>query len=301
MGKQYLFGLQSNEYEHPLDRKVLGVLKSLPKFDDVVNFFLNWGYIKWQLVALKGSCFQITEGSCKELYNQILDVQKTLDVYPMPSLYTEWHYEINGYTTGYKDNTLMVLKSGAVDLLEENELKYVIGHEFGHIKSGHVIYHVMAQFINEALGEIPIVGSFTEPIALWLKYWDRMSEFTSDRAGLLACQDIDAALNAIVKMAGLPKRYYGENLRDSFIKQAESFSIDLNTISEKTIKLISIATSSHPWTVVRAVELIKWYESGEYDRIINEHKSKKCIWPDCALPMPESNEVCPHCSRPQNL
>ena len=40
----------------------------------------------------------------------------------MPNLYTEWEYGINGYTTGFGDDTLIVLKSGAIDLLTDEEL-----------------------------------------------------------------------------------------------------------------------------------------------------------------------------------
>ena len=217
MDYKYLIGLNSKSYEHELDRKVLNTLKGKTGFEAATNAFLNWTYIKWNVIALKGGCFQITKDSCPELYTTLLDVSRILDVHPMPSLYTEWQYGINGYTTGFGDDTLIVLKSGAVDLLTEEELRFVAGHEFGHIKSGHVIYHQMANMFNEAMSLLPLVGNLAEPIKYLLLYWDRMSEFTADRAGLLACQDIDVAIQAIVKMAGLPMKYYNDKVRDSFI------------------------------------------------------------------------------------
>lgn len=297
----YLIGLDSKSYEHPLDRKILNILKGKTGFEAATNAFLNWSYIKWNVVALKGGCFQITQESCADLYNQFADIAKTLDIHPLPSLYSEWEYGINGYTTGFGDDTLMVLKTGAIDLLTEEELRFVVGHEFGHIKSGHVIYHLMAQFFNDALSSLPLIGNLTDAIKYLLFYWSRLSEFTADRAGLLACQNIDVAIQATMKMSGLPIKYYNKSIIDGFLKQAESFELDLDSLSDKAIKAISIATSSHPWTVLRASELLKWYKSGEYESILNGCAHDVCIWPDCAKPIMKGSDMCPHCGRPQNV
>lgn len=271
-----LIGLISSDFEHPLDRKVLEMLKGKSLFHDAVNGMLNWGFVKWELIALKGGYFQITPESCKDLHDQIVDVQKTLDVLRLPELYTKWDYAVNGYTTGTKDDTLMVLHSGAVDLLSEQELRFVVGHEFGHIKSDHVLLHMMADMINSGVSLIPVVGNFVGASNLLLMYWKRMSEFSADRAGLLACQDIDVALDCIIKMAGIPKKLFGTNARDGFMEQAKKFSLDLSDFSDKAIKTVTIATSTHPWTVMRAAELIKWYESGEYQKIMDKYEGKMC-------------------------
>lgn len=297
----FLIDLKCEEYEHALDKKVLEKLNGMWGFQNAVNAFVNWTYVKWQIIALKGGHFQVTEDSCPELFNLVHEVQKTLDVSYSPDIYTEWQYDINGYTTGLNDDALMVLKTGAVDLLTDEELKFVVGHEFGHIKSKHVVLHTMASLFNEAMSFIPIVGKLAEPVKYWLLYWQRMSEFTADRAGLLACQDINVALNAIIKMAGLPMKMFGKDLREGFLKQASKFSIDLTDFSDKAIKTITIATSTHPWMVMRAAELIKWYESGECQKIVDEHIGVPCIWSDCGKLIKKGSNICPYCGRPQSV
>ena len=206
--KKIFFGLNSKLYEHNFDKKALAALKAVPGFDQVVNWFLNWTYIKWHVIELQGSNFLVTRESCPELYELVHDVADTLDVRPLPRFYTQWGYDINGYTTGYKEDTILVLNSGTVDLLTDEELRYVAGHEMGHVKSGHVLYHTMGELFNVAISQIPLVSTMTKPIYYALMYWIRMSEFTADRAGLMACQNIDAAINAIIKMSGLPLKYF---------------------------------------------------------------------------------------------
>lgn len=291
--KQPLINLQSIQYEHRFDREALEAVRKLPGFDSVVNFVLNWTMIKWHVVQLCGSNFHVTKESCPELYNMVHESAETLDVDRLPEIYTQWSYGINAYTTGYKDNTILVLQSGSVDLMPDPELTFVIGHEMGHIKSGHVLYHMMVQYFAQIISSTVLAGKFIVPIQLGLNYWYRMSEFTADRAGLLVCQDLEAALGAIMKMAGLPKRYFNTSDPHVFAKQAKEFMTKYGDTTDKIIRNISILDDTHPWTVMRAYELIKWVENGEYDKILSGNAGKTC--PMCKKAVDPGLEVCPVC------
>lgn len=294
--KRHLIGLSPESYEHPFDRAALKALKTIPGFDKVANFILDWSYIKWHLIELQGSNFRVTRDSCPELYKLTREVGHRLDVKDFPKIYTQWGYFINAYTAGYDKNVLLVIYSGAVDLLSEEELSYVIGHEMGHIKSGHSLYHYMASIIGNVASYIPGGQALIAPVYAALKYWDRMSEFTADRAGLLACQNIDVAVNAILKMSGLPMKYFKNMNREAFIQQANDFVNEYSGVADQAIKAISIIDESHPWTVMRAAELIKWCESGEYQRILDAVKQHECgNW------IPKDSAVCPYCGLPSNV
>ena len=287
-----LVNLKSETYEHPFDRQALDRLKQVPGIDRVTNFLLNWTFVNWHLLELQGSHFRITHNSCPELYSLIKEVEETLDITDRPKIYTKWGYDINGYTTGTGDNTLMMLNSGAVDLLSECQLKYVVGHEMGHIKSNHVLYHMMAEFLPSIISLIPGASILAAPIQLALFYWQRMSELTADRAGLLACQDREAAIEAIVKMAGLPLKYFGNINEDAFLTQAEEFEKMHEGFITGAMANLSILTSTHPWTVYRAAELVKWINSGEYERILSGIKVKRSV---CGHVVSIDTTVCPVC------
>lgn len=290
---QKLINLQSTSYEHPFDRAALEALRKIPLFEKVMNFTLNWTNIKWHIVELCGSNFHVTKESCPELYGLVRDVADTLDVDRMPLVYSQWQYGINAYTTGFKNDTLLVIYSGAVDLMSDPELTYIIGHEMGHIKSGHVLYHVMASMIGQIIASMGLLGSMAMPLQLALGYWNRMSEFTADRAGLLACQDLDAALSAIMKMAGIPKRYF--NIADPhvFAQQAEEFLTRYGDTANTVIRNVSILDDSHPWTVMRAAELIKWVENGGYQAILDNTSGITC--PRCNSSIEAGTPRCPVC------
>lgn len=290
---QRLINLKTTDYEHPFDRAALEALRNLPKFDSVINFILNWTSIKWHIVELCGSAFHVTQKSCPELYKLVEDTAKTIELDIIPEIYTKWTYGLNAYTTGYKNDTILVLYSGAIDLLPDPELKYIIGHEMGHIKSGHVLYHTMGQVIGQAIQQMGLLATAAVPIQLALGYWNRMSEFTADRAGLLACQDLDAALGATMKMAGIPQKYFNTTNPKVFAEQAQEFLTRYGDTANTIIRNISILDDTHPWTVMRAAELIKWVESGEYDKVLNKVPTKTC--PICKNMVEESAQRCSVC------
>lgn len=291
---QKLINLKSTEYEHPFDKAALEKVNSIPGFPAAVNFILNWTVIKWKIVGMCGSNFHVTKDACPDLFNLAKHVTETLDLDRLPNLYVEQDYYVNAYTTGYNKDAFIVLSTGAVDKLSDEELSFVIGHEAGHVKSGHVLYHIMAAFLAQFLAAVPggaALGKFGVGPAL--SYWNRMSEFTADRAGLLACQDLNAALSSIMKMSGLPERYFAKASIDGFMKQAREFDEQYGGTTDKIIKTISILDDDHPWTIVRAVELIRWVESGEYDRVLHQTKGKIC--PIHGGEVHKDTIICPVC------
>ena len=71
-----------------------------------------------------------------------------------------------------------------------------------------------------------------------------------------------------MKMAGIPIQQFKDMKYHTFIQQAKDFKkLDYDGLN-KLIKLISIADASHPWTVMRAAELLNWIESGDFSRFL---------------------------------
>lgn len=72
----------------------------------------------------------------------------------------------------------------------------------------------------------------------------------------------------------MPIRHFNEMDHESFIQQAKDFKmLDYNAMN-KAIKLIAIADESHPWTVMRAAELLKWISGDEIRGILAPYTQK---------------------------
>lgn len=266
-----LKGLDHSSYEHPFDQKALAALEATPGLTLAGNFITKQ-VERVYMVQYTGSHLKVTGNNYPDIYKYLREACKILDVKKVPELYIEWGYNINACTIGSK-SPIIVLNSGLIDLCDEDEIMFVIGHELGHVKSNHMLYHMMAQVINLVINSIPFGSVAAAPLQYALYYWDRMSEFTADRAGLLCCQNKAAAVRAFMKMSGMPIKQFNDMNFNTFIQQAKDFKqLDYEGWN-KIIKLISIADSSHPWTVMRAAELINWIQGGEYTKYIPDDKS----------------------------
>lgn len=265
--KKILTGLSADSYEHPFDQKALETLESTPGLTLVGNYITSNLVERVYNVQYTGSHLKVTKESYPKIYEYLEYACKILDVQQIPELYIEWGYNINACTVG-SENPIIVINSGLVDLCDDDEIMFVIGHELGHVKSNHMLYHMMAQVLNVIISMIPFGDVASAPLQYALYYWNRMSEFTADRAGLLCCQNKDAAIRAFMKMAGMPIKQYGDMHYETFIQQAKDFKLLDYEGMNKVVKLISIADESHPWTVMRAAELLNWIETGDYIKYI---------------------------------
>lgn len=265
--KKILTGLSPDSYEHPFDQKALETLEGTPGLTLVGNYITSNFVERVYNVQYTGSHLKVTKESYPKIYEYLEYACKILDVQQIPELYIEWGYNINACTVG-SENPIIVINSGLIDLCDDDEILFVIGHELGHVKSNHMLYHMMAQVLNVIVSMIPFGDVASAPLQYALYYWSRMSEFTADRAGLLCCQNKDAAIRAFMKMAGMPIKQYGNMHYATFIQQAKEFKLLDYDGMNKVVKLISIADESHPWTVMRAAELLNWIDCGEYNKYV---------------------------------
>lgn len=306
MERQKLIGLQAPSYEHPFDRSALASLKGTPGLELAIRKFNEYGFERFLRIQYTGSNLRITRDNFPEIHEMVHEAVAILNLPVFPDLYIKAGGSINAFTAGV-ERPILVLNAGCIDHLSADELLFIIGHELGHIKSGHVLYHQMGAVLP-AVGDmvsrltLGTGGLVSTALEAALLNWQRMSELTADRAGLLACQNRDASISAMVKIAGLPHKFYGRFNADDFIAQAQEFKALDENLLDRIAKFVSTMGHSHPWTVLRAAEFDIWMSSGEYNRILDacgsritdpENASRFCI--ECGSRLIGDETFCPNC------
>jgi Zn-dependent protease with chaperone function len=197
----------------------------------------------------------------------LTDVCTSLDWPKRPELYATQSPKVNAYAIGYED-PFIVMTSGALELLEsDDERRFLLAHELGHIMSDHMTLRTIAMVIL-SVGSFALmpIGLALLPFQLGLLEWHRKSELSSDRAALLAIQDKLVAQGTFMRLAG--GRDYGDTTSvEAFMAQAATYETSGDTW-DKILKVFNTAFREHPFNTVRAAELERWRTSGEYDAII---------------------------------
>jgi hypothetical protein len=167
-----------------------------------------------------------------------------------------------------RDRPFIVITTGLVNLHDEEELRWVIGHELGHVLSGHAVYRTMLLILIQLAARIawmPIGYLGLRAIIWGLEEWFRKSELSCDRAGLLAGQDVDAGRRALMKLAG--GSHLSELNPDAFREQAREYDA-VPDMRDSVLKLLQLQGNTHPFAVVRYAELDYWATHGEYERVL---------------------------------
>lgn len=85
-----------------------------------------------------------------------------------------------------------------------DELRFLLGREYGHVRHGHVPIMTIIDTLGGDLGRVPFVGGIVNFI---FAGWTRAATHTADRAGLLVVRDLNHVYSALVKLVIGPALY----------------------------------------------------------------------------------------------
>jgi Zn-dependent protease with chaperone function len=260
-------GISSRAYEHPADRSALVAMRKLTGFDTLLRKLAGLFNDRSLRLMFMASGVRASEEQFPELYHLMLDGCYVLDLPTVPELFISQNPVVNAMTLG-ADKPFIVLTTGVVDLMDAEEMRFVIGHELGHALSGHAVYRTMLyHLINLAqrIAWMPIGYLGLRAIIWALEEWYRKSELSCDRAGLLAGQDVEAARRALMKTAGGSR--LAELSHDAFLEQAREYDA-VPDIREGLLKLLQLEGNTHPFAVTRFAEIDRWAAEGGYSDIL---------------------------------
>lgn len=256
-------GVSSRAWEHPADRSALIALRKLKGFDQLLKTLS--GLVSERAVRLQylGSSIRVDERQFAHVHRALLEAGRILDISDLPEVYVVADPGFQAWTIGM-ERPIITISSGLVDLLDEDELLFVVAHELGHALSGHAVYTTMLNWIlglTRVFAWVPGGALAGRAIVAGLYEWRRKSELSADRAGLLVVQDPAVATRCHMKLAG------GGDLANlditSFMSQASEYD-ESEDVRDSVLKLMLMERNTHPYHVVRARELRAWVDQGSY-------------------------------------
>jgi Zn-dependent protease with chaperone function len=265
---QRLHAISPRAYEHPADRAATAALKSIPMLDAVVRRLIEYGYERALRQELLAASVRLGPDQLPDVYTSHRAALARLDLDEDHDLYLTQFPITNAAAIG-SGKPMVLVNSRTVELLDEMELRTVLGHEAGHILSDHVLYQTaLIILLNiSGIGRMPLMmGLPLIAVRMALLEWFRAAELSADRAATLVNRDPLITCRTLMVIAGgaASRRL---NL-DAFIRQAGEYrdqEFGFDSIARLRLEL----APSHPIPVKRVHEVMEWVRSGEYDRIVD--------------------------------
>jgi Zn-dependent protease with chaperone function len=266
--------LSSRAYEHPADRAALSAMRKVPGFDMLLRRLSSLIGERRIHQAFLGSAVRVNARQFARIHAIFVECCEILDISPIPELFVAQTPILNAGAIGI-DNPVVIVTSGALEVHDPEALYFILGHELGHILSGHALYRtllaVLLRFSFSRLG-IPVGDIALRALHVAMLEWSRKAELSCDRAGLLCLQRPNLAYEIFMRNAG-GGRVQEMNV-DEFMRQAEEYESS-GTVLDGLARLLNLMGTSHPFWALRTAELKRWVDRGDYQKIYDGDYRKR--------------------------
>lgn len=239
------------DYAFSLDWKIRRNLDRLAPLRALAQA-INAGTVPVQQALFEVHGVAVGPKQFPELHAMGVDCAERLGI-GVPRLFVLQDPTPNAFTfaTGHVDQ-IVVVTGGLLDAMNWDEVRFVIGHECGHIHNRHVVYNTLWELLTNGVAR-PVLervvnlmgpaGWFFKllnaalTVSAWyaLGRWHRCAEITCDRAGLICSGDVDAALSVNGKLhLGAAGELEGFNAEE-YRKQAQTYNKSLVRLFELTM------------------------------------------------------------------
>ena len=171
---------------------------------------------------------------------------------------------LNAITFGSDEEPYIAISPLLLNVMDLEQLKFIIGHECGHIAMGHLLYHSVVSLATAFSTAIPIIGPIVNKVGILpLKAWSRRSEISADRAGLLCCNSCEVAKRTLLQLA-IPFMDASKIDIDDYINNSEKY------LQKGIIRKLNEFDDAHPIIPKRIHALDKFAKSEKYYKLTNQ-------------------------------
>ena len=223
----------------------------------IVLMLISYFFHAISMASIRRNGVRLSERQFPELYQKAVKLAGDMEIEKMPAIYVlESMGTLNAFATRFFGKNMVVVYSEIFDLSEEEreeELLFVLAHEFAHIKRRHVLVHLLllpAMFI-------PFLG----------EAYLRACEYTCDRYAAYYVGNLDAAKEAL-SMLAIGKKLSSKMSKEAYVEQIREESGFFTWLSEKL--------SSHPDLPKRINALDHWVNPEQYPLLRDKKTGLGC-------------------------
>ena len=183
-----------------LGRQIFSALQGSVTEEIRQNCMGNAGDVYFRSIR-EGNSLKVNDTLLPQFYSLCEEVKAKLDFVGEIDFYITGESSVNAcayFSNNEKWPHIIEINSGLFNLMNEEELKYVIGHEIGHLINRDSIIGNLVHFVypdDEAMEKCPTF------LKKRIELFDQLAELSADFFGYLANENLDSCVTAMYKMA----------------------------------------------------------------------------------------------------
>ena len=223
------------------------------------------------------SCFnsvQTTDKQYARVFELAMIAARRIGFSQAPAVYIEADRGYQSNTYGSEKDAFVNIGTFLPKLLNDRELLFILGHEFGHLKCHHALWTTVSMFlVGQARGNLMsegILSYVSNPLKIIesgvesvISSWMRVADLTADRAALLVSGDIGLARRTLFLLYFRSRKELDEVDVDEWTKQQEAQASTMTKVSQ-------LVTSATPYLGLRLRALEEFYASPRYADLKNK-------------------------------
>lgn len=147
---------------------------------------------------LEGHSFKVEEGTLSRYYAIFNEIKGALQFTEPVDFYITGDPSVNAFAIAAQEEgepNIINVNSSLIQLMTDDELRFVIGHEMGHLINKNATLVKLINFIFPHGATIPITLQYK------IRLWQQLSELVADRFGYMAMPNLNVCISAFFKMS----------------------------------------------------------------------------------------------------
>ncbi len=195
--------------------------------------------------SMEGHSLRVQKELLPDVYELCQQVKKKLNFNDEVDFYITGDSDVNAFSLAAEDegeHHIVNVNSALFDLMSTDELRFVIGHELGHLINKDTALARLIGFVFPEGAAVPVTLQYK------IRLHEQLAELVADRYGFMATEDLGVCVTAFFKMAS------GLDLQKMNVS-IDALIADNNKRLDYFLKDKGISRSSHPVNPIRVQAL----------------------------------------------
>ena len=194
---------------------------------------------------MEGHSLKVDKELLPDFHRLCHDVKEKLNFEEPVDFYITGDSTVNAFSVAAEEEGephIVNINSALFDLMTTDELKFVIGHELGHLINKDTALARLIRFVFPPEANVPVSLQYK------IRLHDQLAELVADRYGYIVTENLDVCVTAFFKLAS------GLDLAKMNVS-IEALIADNNRRLEYFLKDKGVSRASHPVNPIRVQAL----------------------------------------------